>query len=497
MALNKDIRDLPVWTGTVPANGILFFYDPDTDREYRYLPAQAPSGLGDATLFNANRLRGADKKVDYLQPWVGMPTWATTRSGLAPESLVVGTRVRVNNPATPLELQAGQTASPAVFVLVAQSGNGSVFGFWNAGGAPADPAQNDRVLCEWYPETAPQAQYAAYRSLDRTIVQNTGWEVKYEGSDSIIRLFVVKHQLFPSGSPALVPEPPLGGEDANYKEISPSTGTTYLPTLSVSLSLAQSTMAAHTLEKAKRYDIYNFPGGEVQVYAASNRQFHPRGVRLPTASTIEYGTVDVAAGTFTVDTGVVIANDSITNNMLATDVKVGSLAALTTTIKTSVVAAINELKALTTTIVSNIGTLASLSTTAKGNLVAAINEVFGTVSTNTANISTNTAAIAKYDPAFSAAPAAVSGTVTLATGGKLNPNYTMPLAANTTLAITGAVSGATGIILITHDATATVYTLTPPANSKGSYSVGNTANAVTELSWLYDGTYFYWASKTY
>src|SRR6476661_624610 len=320
MALNKDIRDLPVWTGTVPANGILFFYDPDTDREYRYLPAQAPSGLGDATLFNANRLRGADKKVDYLQPWVGMPTWATTRSGLAPESLVVGTRVRVNNPTTPLELQAGQTASPAV---------------------------NDRVLCEWYPETDPQAQYAAYRSLDRTIVQNTGWEVKYEGSDSIIRLFVVKHQLFPSGSPALVPEPPLGGEDANYKEISPSTGTTYLPTLSVSLSLAQSTMAAHTLEKAKRYDIYNFPGGEVQVYAASNRQFHPRGVRLPTASTIEYGTVEVAAGTFTVDTGVVIANDSITNNMLATDVKVGSLAALTTTIKTSVVAAINELKALT------------------------------------------------------------------------------------------------------------------------------------------------------
>lgn len=90
---------------------------------------------------------------------------------------------------------------------------------------------------------------------------------------------------------------------------------------------------------------------------------------------------------------------SVTNSMLATDVKVGSLATLTTTEVASVVGAINELDAengdlsgLSTaatdlaaaitevdghcdTNTTAIGTLASLTTTEKTNLVGAINEV--------------------------------------------------------------------------------------------------------------------------
>lgn len=116
-----------------------------------------------------------------------------------------------------------------------------------------------------------------------------------------------------------------------------------------------------------------------------------------------------------------ITDGSITNNNLATDIKVGSLATLTTTAKTSVVAAVNEMKASddlkiplaqkgaangvptldattkipivqiplipTATITdgsvtdakltadNKVGSLASLVTTAKGSLVLAINEV--------------------------------------------------------------------------------------------------------------------------
>ncbi|MFA5239802.1 MAG: hypothetical protein WC476_08880 [Phycisphaerae bacterium] len=63
-----------------------------------------------------------------------------------------------------------------------------------------------------------------------------------------------------------------------------------------------------------------------------------------------------------------IGDDTITNTKLATDAKVGSLAALTTTVKTSFQAAINEVDA-------DIGAPASLTTNAKTNLVAAVNEL--------------------------------------------------------------------------------------------------------------------------
>jgi hypothetical protein len=63
-----------------------------------------------------------------------------------------------------------------------------------------------------------------------------------------------------------------------------------------------------------------------------------------------------------------VSDLAVTNAKLATDVKIGSVAALTTTSKASVVGAINELDA-------EIGTISGLSTTDKSTLVAAINEV--------------------------------------------------------------------------------------------------------------------------
>jgi hypothetical protein len=88
------------------------------------------------------------------------------------------------------------------------------------------------------------------------------------------------------------------------------------------------------------------------------------------------GSAVVAGGSVTAGT--------ITDAKLATDVKVGSLAALTTTEKASVVGAVNEVDAHADTAgtnagtaLSNIGTLASLTTPLKTDIVAALNEVDG------------------------------------------------------------------------------------------------------------------------
>ena len=63
-----------------------------------------------------------------------------------------------------------------------------------------------------------------------------------------------------------------------------------------------------------------------------------------------------------------VSDSAITNAKLATDVKIGSVAALTTTSKASIQGAINELDA-------EIGVISTLSTTAKSTIVEAINEV--------------------------------------------------------------------------------------------------------------------------
>lgn len=103
----------------------------------------------------------------------------------------------------------------------------------------------------------------------------------------------------------------------------------------------------------------------------------------------------------------------VTNTELATDVKVGSLAALTTTEKGSVVGAINELEALT----DDIGSLATLTTTAQTTIVAAINEVDAS-----AAAAAESAAAAQVDA--TAALATVAGNVTL-TGTETLTNKTL------------------------------------------------------------------------
>ncbi len=70
-----------------------------------------------------------------------------------------------------------------------------------------------------------------------------------------------------------------------------------------------------------------------------------------------------------------VGDGLVTNAKLATDVKMGSLAALTTSTKASAVAAVNEVDSHADTNATSIGTLGSLTTDIKTNLVVAINEV--------------------------------------------------------------------------------------------------------------------------
>lgn len=88
-----------------------------------------------------------------------------------------------------------------------------------------------------------------------------------------------------------------------------------------------------------------------------------------------------------VDASLISAN-SITNNQLYTDIKIGSLATLTTAAKSSVTASINEVDSNVNTVSSNVGTLTSLTTSTKTSIVAALNEVDTNTNTNSGNIGT-------------------------------------------------------------------------------------------------------------
>ena len=65
------------------------------------------------------------------------------------------------------------------------------------------------------------------------------------------------------------------------------------------------------------------------------------------------------------------------------------------------------------------------------------------------------------------------------------------------MAISGAVSGATGVLIVNQDATG-VRTLTLPATSKvigggsGAITLTTNANAIDILTWVYNGTNYFW-----
>lgn len=133
---------------------------------------------------------------------------------------------------------------------------------------------------------------------------------------------------------------------------------------------------------------------------------------------------------YPISTAVALLNDSVSNEKLGSDIKVGSLSALNTAVKTDIASALNE-------VLAKIGTLSSLTTTTKTSTVAAINEV---------------KAQANAIPVIGMA----SGTGTFAgdAGRTVSIGKTM---ANTAYRIsitqTGAVDGSTGDVAVTSKTT--------------------------------------------
>lgn len=90
-----------------------------------------------------------------------------------------------------------------------------------------------------------------------------------------------------------------------------------------------------------------------------------------------------------------------------------------------------------------------------------------------------------------------AATVTWATGGLKSTNATVTLGGNRTLAITGATSGSTGVLIVKQDGTGG-RTLALPANSKmvntgaGAWTPTVGASKVDILSFVYDGTNYWW-----
>ncbi len=160
------------------------------------------------------------------------------------------------------------------------------------------------------------------------------------------------------------------------------------------------------------------------------------------------------------------ADGSVTNTKLATDVKVGSVAALTTTANTNAVAAINELDA-------DIGAPASLTTTIKTSAVLAINELdaeIGNVSTLTTTAKTVVGAINELD-SEDAAYVSLTGAETLTNKHLTSAHLTTPLIED----------GDAGVTITSADQTNAAPTVTIPniADAADTFVMADTAQTLT------------------
>lgn len=103
------------------------------------------------------------------------------------------------------------------------------------------------------------------------------------------------------------------------------------------------------------------------------------------------------------------------------------------------------------------------------------------------------------DPALNPAFVVLTdgATVTWATSGARINNAKVTLGGNRTLDITGEVDGASGVLIVIQDGTGS-RTLTLPGGSKvlgggaGAITLTTAPGSIDVLSWIYDGTNFYW-----
>lgn len=162
------------------------------------------------------------------------------------------------------------------------------------------------------------------------------------------------------------------------------------------------------------------------------------------------------------------------------------------------------------------GFFAGLLTSGMLSIKAALDRAVERIKTNKADIATNTSAIAANTSAITANTTAItnnttaiaakmdkpeafaalgitSGIAVWATGGKYENNKTLLLDQNVALQITGAVSAATGTLIIKQDATGGRIFTPPASSSPATLSINTAAGSETVLGWKYDGAKYRWA----
>jgi|GEM_PF-6324848 len=227
MSYNLDTIPEMEGTGLVPGETLMLVRNTATGKD-RKVPAHR------VAIRNANALRGADKVVEFLQPFPGMPSLASTLATLDPKTLCPEVVCTVQNDAGYAELVAGVPGKKKQLV-VAIDVNGELTVMADAG------LTSRTVKATWVAAGTVAAQLAGREYFTPFPARGDyplGFEVKYVVQGKL-RLFQAKKLLAVDSSDEFgIPAPTGLASDENWEELSPE-GTTLPAEIIISADLAR------------------------------------------------------------------------------------------------------------------------------------------------------------------------------------------------------------------------------------------------------------------
>ncbi|KAA9333416.1 hypothetical protein F0P96_10630 [Hymenobacter busanensis] len=173
--------------------------------------------LASRIITSTNKLRGAPKIVDYLEPFAGMPARCITRAQLAADWLTLENVCYVRNTATAAELEDDPNAvQPGRFYVLSASRFGELSVFRNGGGGN-DAAPGARARASWVEQNTEAAQGAGIEEYDPNY-NATGTPTGYPAGVTLKYLSEGKLYFVQTlqALPVPVPAPTLEDDDPNY-----------------------------------------------------------------------------------------------------------------------------------------------------------------------------------------------------------------------------------------------------------------------------------------
>ncbi|GAA3940325.1 hypothetical protein [Hymenobacter algoricola] len=239
--LNDSIPDFE-GAGLLPENALVLVRNAATGKDRK-------ARVGRLGVRHANGLRGANKVVEYLQPFTGMPTDASTRQSLDPKTLCPEVVCTVRNDSGVAEAAAGAPGRKVQFV-VAIDPEGALTVMADAG------LTTRTVKANWVAAGTVAAQLAGREYFTPFPAKGdypAGFEVKHVLQGKL-RLFQARKLLSVDVfDDAGIPAPTGLASDLNWEELSPE-GTTLPAEITVSVELA-SMLAAGNKVRATQYRV--------------------------------------------------------------------------------------------------------------------------------------------------------------------------------------------------------------------------------------------------